>query len=153
MSHLPYAFSCTARWSISCDHSFWLFIEHVCVITGWQWRWQGSAPPLLVRTKSTIAVTKNQALSFKLLYVRMLCSPVLGDRAGQGSRSGWMGLWVPWSSCRYPCSLQRSWTRWLLKVPSNSKDSMILSSLEKALLVTNLFWAVLVAKMSSFMVD
>ena len=28
-----------------------------------------------------------------------------------------------------PCSLQGSWTRWPLKVPSNSKDSMILWSL------------------------
>jgi len=25
------------------------------------------------------------------------------------SRSGWMGLWANWSSCRCPCSLQESW--------------------------------------------
>ena len=28
------------------------------------------------------------------------------------SRSGWTGLWAPWSSCRCPCSLQGRWTRW-----------------------------------------
>ena len=28
--------------------------------------------------------------------------------------------------CRCPCSLQRSWTGWRLRVPSNSNDSMIL---------------------------
>ena len=31
-----------------------------------------------------------------------------------------------WWSCRCPCSLQGSWTRWSLRVPSNSKESMIL---------------------------
>ena len=30
-----------------------------------------------------------------------------------------------WLSCRCPCSLQRSWTRWPLKVPSNSNNSLI----------------------------
>ena len=29
-----------------------------------------------------------------------------------------------WLSCRCPCSLQRSWNRWPLKVPSYSNDSM-----------------------------
>jgi len=41
------------------------------------------------------------------------------------SRPGWTELWATWSSCRCPCSLQGSWTRWPLKVPSNSNDSMI----------------------------
>jgi len=45
------------------------------------------------------------------------------------SRSNWMGLWATWSSCRCPCSLQRSWTRWLLRVSSNSSDSMIVWNL------------------------
>ena len=40
------------------------------------------------------------------------------------SRSGWTGLWAHCSSCRCPCSLQSSWTRRPLKVPSNSNDSM-----------------------------
>ena len=35
-------------------------------------------------------------------------------------------LWAPWSSCRCPCSLQDSWTRWPLEVPSHSDDSMVL---------------------------
>ena len=38
--------------------------------------------------------------------------------------SGWTGLWAVWWSCRCPCSLQGSWTRWPLNVPSNSNDSM-----------------------------
>jgi len=32
------------------------------------------------------------------------------------------------SGCRCSCSLQGSWTRWTLKAPSNSIDSMILLS-------------------------
>ena len=42
------------------------------------------------------------------------------------SRSGWTKLWATWSSWGCLCSLQGSWTRWPLKVPSNSNDSMIL---------------------------
>jgi len=42
------------------------------------------------------------------------------------SRSGWAGLWATFSSCRCLCSLQGSWTRWSLRVPSNSNNSMIL---------------------------
>jgi len=49
----------------------------------------------------------------------MLCS-------WRHSRSGWTGLLAVWPSCRCPCSLQGNWIRWLLKVPSNSNDSMIL---------------------------
>jgi len=41
------------------------------------------------------------------------------------SHSGWMGPWPTWCSCRCACSMQGSWTRWPLKVPSNSNDSMI----------------------------
>jgi len=41
-------------------------------------------------------------------------------------KSGWMGLWAPWCGCRCPCSLQGSWTRWPLRAPSNSNNSMIL---------------------------
>ena len=37
-----------------------------------------------------------------------------------------MGLWAICSSCRCPCSVQGSWTRQPLKVPSNSNDSVIL---------------------------
>lgn len=35
-----------------------------------------------------------------------------------------------WSSCRCFCSLQRRWTIWPLKVPPNSKNSMIPLSIE-----------------------
>lgn len=42
------------------------------------------------------------------------------------SRSGWTGLWAPGLRCRCPCSLEGSWTRWTLGVPSNSNGSMIL---------------------------
>lgn len=42
------------------------------------------------------------------------------------SRPGWMGLWAVCSSCRCPCSMKGSWTRWPLKVPSNSNDPVIL---------------------------
>ena len=38
------------------------------------------------------------------------------------SKSGWTGLW---DRCRCPCSLQWSWTRRPLKVPSNSNISTI----------------------------
>ena len=37
-------------------------------------------------------------------------------------------LWATWSSCRCPCSLQGSWTRWPLKGLSNSSSSMILQT-------------------------
>lgn len=37
-----------------------------------------------------------------------------------------MGLWAICSTRGYPCSLQGDWTRWLLRVPSNSNDSAIL---------------------------
>ena len=42
------------------------------------------------------------------------------------SRPSWTRFWATWSTYGCPCSLQRSWTRWPLKVLSNSKDSMIL---------------------------
>ena len=42
------------------------------------------------------------------------------------SRSGWTGLWATRSSWRQPYSLQGGWTRWPLKVPSNSNYSVIL---------------------------
>jgi len=42
------------------------------------------------------------------------------------SRSGWTRHWATSSSCRCPCSLQGSWTRWPLRVLSNSNDPMIL---------------------------
>ena len=42
------------------------------------------------------------------------------------SRSVWMWLWDTWSSCRWPYSLQCSWTKLPLSVSSNSNDSMIL---------------------------
>ena len=31
-----------------------------------------------------------------------------------------------WWSCRCPCSWQGRWTRWPLRVPSNSNDSMVI---------------------------
>ena len=42
------------------------------------------------------------------------------------SRSGWMGLWKTWLSWRCPYSLQGGWTRWSLKVPSNTNYCEIL---------------------------
>lgn len=42
----------------------------------------------------------------------------------------WMGLRPTLSSQRCWCSLQRSWTRWHLKVPSNLDHSMILCTLD-----------------------
>lgn len=41
-----------------------------------------------------------------------------------------MRLWT-WSSCKCLCSFRRSWTRWSLKVLSNSKNSMILCKLQQ----------------------
>ena len=49
------------------------------------------------------------------------------------SRPGWTGLWATWSSWRCPCSLQRCWARWPLKVPSSPKHSMILRSEQRPL--------------------
>jgi len=37
-----------------------------------------------------------------------------------------MRLWATWPSWRCPCSLQRGWTKWPLKVPSKPNYSMIL---------------------------
>ena len=51
------------------------------------------------------------------------------------SRRDWTRLWAAWSICGCPCSLQGSWTRWHLKVPSNSKRSMILWFIRKRVLV------------------
>jgi len=34
------------------------------------------------------------------------------------SRSAWSRLWATWPSCRCPCWLQGSWTKWLLNAPS-----------------------------------
>ena len=39
--------------------------------------------------------------------------------------------WATWSSWRCPCSLQRRWARWPLKVPSNPKHSVILCILHQ----------------------
>jgi len=36
------------------------------------------------------------------------------------------GALSTWSSCRCPHSLQGGWSRWLIRVPFNSNDSMIL---------------------------
>lgn len=36
-----------------------------------------------------------------------------------------MRLWANWSSWRCPCSLQRGWTKWPLKVPFNPNYSLI----------------------------
>jgi len=46
-------------------------------------------------------------------------------------------LRATWSSWRCPCSLQGSWTRWPLKVPSNPRHSMILIASQ----VFQFFWA------------
>ena len=45
--------------------------------------------------------------------------PILEDTQGQ---AGW--ALSTWWSCRCLCSLQGSWTKWPLRVPSNSNDSM-----------------------------
>lgn len=37
-----------------------------------------------------------------------------------------MGPCATWSSCRWPCSLQGGWARWLLSVPPSSNNLMIL---------------------------
>ena len=41
------------------------------------------------------------------------------------SKPGWSRLWATWCSCRCPYSLQGSWTRWPLMIPSNINDSII----------------------------
>ena len=38
------------------------------------------------------------------------------------------GALSTWCSCRCSCSLQRSWTKWPLTVPSNSNDYLILTN-------------------------
>ena len=40
------------------------------------------------------------------------------------SRQGWIRPWATCSSCACPHSLQGSWTRWPLKISSDSEDSM-----------------------------
>ena len=44
----------------------------------------------------------------------------------KGEGNCWIKPWATWFSCACLCWLQENWTRWPLKVPSNSKDSMIL---------------------------
>ena len=68
---------------------------------------------------------------------------VLGDSQGQ---AGW--ALSAWWSCRCPCALQGGWTRWPLRVPSNSNDSLILwnflltdTSTEKYFCFWGLCWA------------
>jgi len=34
--------------------------------------------------------------------------------------------WATWSSCKCPCLLQGIWTRWPLRVPSNTDNTLIL---------------------------
>jgi len=41
------------------------------------------------------------------------------------------GALSTWLSCRCPCSLLEGWIRWLLRIPSNSNNSMILWSSKK----------------------
>ena len=56
-----------------------------------------------------------------------------GEALAQVAQSGWTGgcpnlvtfkdgALSTWQSCRCPYSLQRCWTRWPLRVPSNSND-------------------------------
>ena len=47
----------------------------------------------------------------------------LSLETSRGKLEGVLSIWL---SCGCPCSLQGSWTRWPLKVPSNSKHSVIL---------------------------
>ena len=51
-----------------------------------------------------------------------------GDFNSVGCRVVLDGALSMWWSCGCPCSLQGSGTRWPLEVPSNSDNSMILSS-------------------------
>ena len=48
---------------------------------------------------------------------------VPGDTQGQAGQSSEMS---PWLSCKCPCSFQGSWTRWPLRVLSNTNKSVIL---------------------------
>ena len=77
-------------------------------------KWQQSTKEGAGRGKGTeslagsVVIRQEDALSLETLMVRL------------------EGLWATWCSCRCPWSLQGSWTRWPLRVPSNSNDSMIL---------------------------
>lgn len=51
----------------------------------------------------------------------------------------WTEHWAIWSSCRHPSSLQRSWTRWPLKVSSNPDNSVILCSKATELCLSQVF--------------
>ena len=53
------------------------------------------------------------------------CKSVDDTKVWRYSGSDWMELWAPWSSCRCPSSLQGSWTRWPVRVPSKSDDYWI----------------------------
>ena len=64
--------------------------------------------------------------SFTVRVVRLCPEAWWMPHSWRCSRSDWTRLWVTWSSCRCPRSLQGSRSRWPLKIPSNSKDSMIL---------------------------
>ena len=57
-----------------------------------------------------------------LLYISVTSSPEMWWMycPWRHSRSGCTRLWAVWSRCRCCCSLQWSWTRWLLQVPYNS---------------------------------
>ena len=60
------------------------------------------------------------------------------------SRSGWTGLWATCWSWRCPCLLQGGWTRWPLKVASNTNHSMILWSFHLWYLCSNCQWGYLI---------
>ena len=63
----------------------------------------------------------SEPLEWKKIYLRREVVDVLSSET---HRVGLDQALSTWWSCRCSCSLQGSWTRWPLRVPPNSNDSM-----------------------------
>lgn len=63
---------------------------------------------------------------FKCQLSRTISNNYIKDKVFQTVEVMWACLWAAWSNWRCPSSLQGSWTRWTLKVPSNLDCLMVL---------------------------
>lgn len=114
-------------WALNCQH---LKNGVVFCRTSREWPkvernfWSLSAWPHLDVFGSCVAENSDDVILSHLFCSKYSWAPV-NVSWSETPRSGFMGLWATWSSCRCSCPLQRNWTGWLLKFPSNSGDSMI----------------------------
>ena len=113
---------CWLTWSRG--EKLWLS-KHGNLSSCWSWaqRWSSACKCLLYLPSHDL---NKEQLSFRWWSTGTGCPEMWQmPHPWRHSKSGWMGLWAIWSSCRCPCSLQESWTRWYLRVTPNSNDPMM----------------------------